>query len=110
MLLSKLLLVEDNQEAADLAMCLLQYGQPYVIVHRTTGEDALKTLQAETFDGILLDYSLPDMDGLQVCNIIREFNKAIPILLTTAYLSKVTEEAMREAGITGFIPKPWSQN
>jgi two-component system, OmpR family, response regulator ResD len=109
MKLSKLLLVEDNQDAADLIIGLLDHAG-HVIVHKTSGIEALQIAQAEYFDGMLLDYMLPDMEGLQLCRMIREFAPDVPIILTTAYVDKLTPEAMFEAGITGYVPKPLSQN
>lgn len=106
---SKLLLVEDNQEAADLIIGILKYAG-YEILHKMTALESLQAAQAEPFDGILLDYMLPDINGLQLCRLIRESFKEVPIILTSAYTNKVTDEDMRSAGITAFVPKPLSNN
>jgi two-component system, OmpR family, response regulator len=102
---SKLLLVEDNQEAADLIIAILEYAG-YEVVHKETALEGLKAAQSDYFDGILLDYMLPDIEGLQLCRLIRESLREVPIILTTAYVNKVTEEDMLAAGITAFVPKP----
>jgi CheY-like chemotaxis protein len=109
MKLSKLLLVEDNQEAADLIIAILQYAG-HEIIHKTTALEGLKAAQSMYFDGILLDYMLPDIEGLQLCRLIRESFKEVPIILTTAYMNKISDEDMRAAGITAFVPKPLSNN
>jgi len=109
MKLSRLLLVEDSQEAADLVIAILEYAQ-HVVVHKTTGAEALKALQSEAFDGILLDYMLPDMDGLEFCRIVRQARNQVPIILTTAYQDRLTPEMIGDAGVTAFVPKPISQN
>jgi CheY-like chemotaxis protein len=109
MKLSKLLLVEDNQEAADLIIAIVEHAG-YEIVHKTTALEGLKAAQSMYFDGILLDNMLPDIEGLQLCRLIRESFKEVPIILTTAYLNKITDEDMRAAGITAFVPKPLSNN
>ena len=106
---SKFLLVEDNRDAAAIAITILEYVQ-HVVVHKMTGEAAVQAAQTEFFDGILLDYLLPDMDGLEVCRQIRRFSKDVPIILTTAFIGNVTQETMDEAGVTAFVPKPLSQN
>jgi len=109
MKLSKLLLVEDNQGAADLMIGILQYAG-HTVIHKTTAIEGLQAAQAEFFDGILLDYMLPDMDGLHLCSMLRESFKEVPIILTTAYVDKMTQEEMTAAGVTAFVPKPISQN
>lgn len=109
MKLSKLLLVEDSQEAADLIIAILEHAG-HKVVHKVTGLEGFQAVQSEYFDGILLDYMLPDMEGLQLCSMIREMFKEVPIILTTAYVDKVTPEYMAFAGVTAFIPKPISQN
>jgi len=109
MKLSKLLLVEDNREAAYLAISILEYAQ-HIVVHKMTGAEAIEAVKTEYFDGVLLDYMLPDMDGLDVCRAIRQTHRELPVILTTAFVGKITEDTMAEAGITAFIPKPLSQN
>jgi two-component system OmpR family response regulator len=109
MKLAKLLLVEDSQEAADLIIKVLE-NAGHKVIHKTTALEGLQMAQSEPFDGILLDYMLPDMDGLQLCRMIRESFKEVPVILTSAYLNKVTGEEMVEAGITAFVPKPISEN
>jgi two-component system, OmpR family, response regulator len=109
MKLAKLLLVEDSQDAADLIIKVLE-NAGHKVIHKLTALEGLETAQAEPFDGILLDYMLPDMEGLQLCRMIRQSFKEVPIILTSAYLNKVTGEEMVEAGITAFVPKPISEN
>jgi CheY-like chemotaxis protein len=109
MKLSKLLLVEDNQGAADLIIGILEHAG-HTIIHKMTGLEGLQAAQAEFFDGILLDYMLPDMDGLQLCSMLRESFKEVPIILTTAYVDKLSPEDIAAAGLTAFVPKPISQN
>jgi two-component system OmpR family response regulator len=109
MKLAKLLLVEDSQDAADLIIRVLENGG-HKVTHKLTALEGLEAAQSEVFDGILLDYMLPDMEGLQLCRMIRQSFKEVPIILTSAYLNKVTGEDMVEAGITAFVPKPISEN
>ena len=63
--------------------------------------------QHNDYQIILLDWKLPDMDGLQIAREIRRsFGSEIPILLISAYDWTEFEEEAREAGISGFISKP----
>ena len=77
-----------------------------------SGESAMKRIvqrhrQHNDYQIILLDWKLPDMDGLQIAREIRRsFRSEIPILLISAYDWTEFEEEAREAGISGFISKP----
>ena len=77
-----------------------------------SGESAMKRIvqrhrQHNDYQIILLDWKLPDMDGLQIAREIRRsFGSEIPILLISAYDWTEFEEEAREAGISGFISKP----
>src|SRR5687767_7394013 len=105
MKLSKLLLVEDNPEAADLIITLLEYVG-HMVIHKATGKEGLQAAQSEPFDGILLDYMLPDMDGIALCRMIRSISQEIPVILTSAHGGDLTEEELFDAGVTAFVPKP----
>jgi two-component system, OmpR family, phosphate regulon response regulator PhoB len=109
MKLSKLLLVEDNQDAADLVITILEYAG-HKVIHKTTGQEGLEAAQSEQFDGILLDYMLPDMDGTELCRMLRKIQKEIPIILTSAHVNRITPDVIEEIGATTFVPKPISQN
>ena len=77
-----------------------------------SGESAMKRIvqrhrQHNDYQIILLDWKLPDMDGLQIAREIRRsFGSEIPILLISAYDWTEFEAEAREAGINGFISKP----
>lgn len=60
------------------------------------------------FDLVLLDWKLPDMDGIETCRQIRRIvGKQVPIMILTAYdMSDIEQEAI-EAGIDGFLQKPF---
>jgi len=109
MKLSKLLLVEDNPDAAELIISILEYAG-HKVVHKSTGQEGLQTAQAEHFDGILLDYMLPDIDGTEICRILRKTQREVPIILTSSHINKFTPDVIHEIGATTFVPKPISQN
>ena len=109
MKLSNLLLAEDDLEAAEILKALLE-REGHVVVHKTLGSEVLEAVKHEGFDGILLDYMLPDMDGMELCAILRQSMKATPIILTTSHINKITPEMALAGGFTAFIPKPWSAN
>src|SRR5258708_34082296 len=109
MKLSNLLLAEDDLEAAEILKALLE-REGHVVVHKTLGSEVLEAVKHEGFDGILLDYMLPDMDGMELCAILRQSMKATPIILTTSHINKITPEMALAGGFTAYIPNPWGAN
>jgi CheY-like chemotaxis protein len=107
MKLCKLLLVEDSEEAAQLLISVLEYAG-HKVVHKTLGLEGLKASSEKLFDGIFLDYMLPDINGLELCSMMRKSLKHTPIFLTTGYVDKITPLMMSEAGFTAALPKPCS--
>jgi len=75
------------------------------------GTKLLETLQRESFDILLTDISMPDMDGTQVAQIIRAgerpgINAHIPIIAMTAHAFAQDQERFLAAGINGYVSKP----
>ena len=75
-----------------------------------TAKEALDFLEGETPDVILLDINLPDMDGLQLCDRIREFNKASKIIgLTSTNESGIISSLLQRGG-NGYLLKNMERN
>ena len=66
--------------------------------------DAVKRATAEKFDLYLLDYHLPDGTGLELCLMLRAFDRDTPMLFATA-TSSITEAQVITAGAQGLIRK-----
>ena len=76
------------------------------VLNADTGAAALKSLP-EGVDLVLLDYNLPDSDGLSVLQKIKEFDANIPVVMLTAYApSHIVDEAMR-TGVYDIVGKPF---
>ncbi|WP_455616780.1 ATP-binding protein [Eisenbergiella sp.] len=106
------LLVEDNDLNAEIATELLQLWD--ISVRRA--ENGLRALELfrdseqEAFHVILMDIMMPQMNGLEAAAAIRSLPRpdarTIPIIAMTANAFQDDEKQAREAGMTGFIPKP----
>lgn len=104
-----ILVVEDNEFNQKLVMALLkQRGHTGVIAEN--GKDALDILEKETFDLVLMDVQMPEMDGLEATALIRERERDtgghIPIVAMTAHAIKGDQERFLSAGMDGYITKP----
>ena len=103
----KILLVEDNEMNLDLAIELLQDVGADVTIARN-GLEALNQVDSSTFDCVLMDIQMPEMDGLTATQKIRqnEQHKRLPILAMTAHAMKGEAEKSLAAGMNEHITKP----
>jgi len=71
------------------------------------GKEVLDIIKRESFDVILMDVQMPELDGIEATKIIRaDINPEIPIIAFTAYAMKGDRERMLEAGMTDYVSKP----
>jgi PAS domain S-box-containing protein len=103
------LLAEDNPVNQKLAVWLLQ-KQGHKVTVATTGREALEALGRQTFDLVLMDVQMPEVDGLEATRLIRARERGtgrrVPILAMTAYAMKGDRERCLEAGMDGYLAKP----
>ncbi len=104
----KVLFADDDEELCISVMqSLKEIGTEAKYV--TDGTQAIEMIKndPDEFDVILVDWRMPDMNGVEIARKIREYTTSdIPVILISAYdLAEIEEEA-RGAGINGFIPKP----
>jgi DNA-binding response OmpR family regulator len=101
----RLLLIEDDARLAEMIRDYL--GEAGFRVTRVEAGAAGLALQArETFDAIVLDLMLPDMDGLEVCRQVRR-RAATPILMLTARGDAMDRVVGLEMGADDYLPKPF---
>jgi len=103
----RLLVVEDDPTSLRLIASVLK--NDYTLVFATTGQDAL-ALAAEGPELILLDYHLPDIDGLRVCRRLSTdpLTAAIPVIFVTRNQDVELEVQCLDAGAMDFVTKPYS--
>ena len=102
----KLLLIEDDEQMADLLKRFLEENEMQVS-HVIRPSQALAILEIETFDLIILDLSLPEMDGLELCAKIRETSD-IHIIISSARSDLNDKLIGFENGADDYLPKPYS--
>lgn len=74
----------------------------------SSGEQALKYLENESYDVIFMDYVMPFMDGVETTRNIREMGVSTPVIALSSDDSEDTNKRFLEAGVTGFTSKPVS--
>ncbi|HEY5315044.1 MAG TPA: response regulator, partial [Pirellulales bacterium] len=104
-----LLLAEDNAINQRVAVRLLE-KRGHTVVVCNNGREALAALDRESFDAILLDVQMPELDGLETTAAIRERERVhgghLPIIAMTAHAMKGDREQCFEAGMDGYVTKP----
>ena len=105
--IKKILVVDDNQDSRELVVKVLK-NKGYLMIEAVDGEDALLKAESERPSLILMDLSLPKIDGYEVTRRLKgmEEYKEIPIVALTAHAMKGDKEKAFGAGCIGYIPKP----
>jgi len=104
-----ILVVEDEQRLARLLRRVLQEERQTVdLIH--DGATALELALGKTYDLILLDLMLPDLDGVQICKALRGENVMTPILMLTARGAVEDRVAGLNAGADDYLVKPFAMD
>jgi CheY-like chemotaxis protein len=103
------LVAEDNPVNQVLARRILERRGHEVIV-AGTGREAVDLVSRETFDVVLMDVQMPEMDGFEAARAIRaseaESGKHLPIVAMTAHAMKGDRERCLDAGMDNYVAKP----
>ena len=106
-----ILLAEDNRVNQTLAIRLLE-KRGHTVVLAETGRAALEAVKKQTFDLVLMDVQMPEMDGLEATMAIRQREKSsgkhLPIIAMTANAMMGDKERCLHSGMDGYVAKPLS--
>jgi two-component system invasion response regulator UvrY len=104
--LVRILVVDDNPSVRNYLRVLLEQRSTWqVCAEARTGKEALQRVEKNRPDMILLDFQMPDLNGLDVARQICSLFPEIPILMVTIHLSKQLAEEARRVGIRGACAK-----
>ena len=103
--MADILLIDDDEELADL---LVEYAERFsmLITASQSPVKGLEILRRQTFDAVILDVMLPEMDGFETCRQIRQFSD-IPIIMLTARGDVTDRIVGLEIGADDYLPKPF---
>lgn len=102
-----ILIIEDNADNMALAEEILEDAE-FITVQARRAEDGIERLQQGGIDLVLMDMSLPDMDGLEATRIIKadQTLETIPVIGLSAHAMSADREAALEAGCDDYLTKP----
>ena len=108
---NSILIVEDNPDNMKLISWVLE-DEGYGFVGVTTAEEAIEKIETSSFDLILMDISLPGMDGKDATRKIRKKPglENLPIIAITAHAVKGESEEIMASGVTALTTKPINED
>ena len=103
----KVLLVDDDDTLLEILAEQLQLDEEFTIVAVGTGTKALELARVDYFDAILLGVGLSDMDGREVCSLMRLNGVTSPIIMLSSKDSDADTNLGIDSGANDFITKPF---
>lgn len=105
---SRILIVEDEAKLREV-LCDYFCSKGDLPVAASNGTDALKLIDENTFDAVLLDIMMPELDGLSVCRAVRKTND-VPIIFLTALSDEEDKLLGYASGADDYVTKPFSMS
>lgn len=108
MTVPQILVVDDEDLLRELVQACLEDFVGWETMTAASGEECLQIAQTKSFDAILLDMSMPGMDGFEVYERLQSNPKtqAIPVILVTAKVLPSDRDRFEKMGVAGVISKP----
>lgn len=105
--MNQLLFVDDDQDLIHLAKIYFSRYNDVQVTWAYNGIDALKLIKSTSYDAIVLDIKLPDLDGYEVCEMSRNYTSA-PIIMLSNYTDFESRILGLNKGADDYICKPFS--
>jgi two-component system, OmpR family, response regulator MprA len=102
------ILVVDDEPAVQNALSRALALERYEVAQATDGREALERLDGAPYDVVILDISMPHVDGLEVCRRLRETGNRTPVLMLTAREEVDDRVAGLDAGADDYLVKPFA--
>lgn len=105
----QILIVDDEEDIRDVVRVSLEEFAGWQAIAAISGLEALQIAKTEALDAILMDISMPDMDGFQLCKELQTDPKTqnIPVIVLTAKVLPSDRQRFAELNVAGMITKPF---
>lgn len=104
--MKNILLVEDDPEITKLLKLHFD-SQGYVLISCHSGEEAIQKIAGDAFNLIILDITLPGINGMELCKIFRDSDVNIPIMMLTSRGEESDKVLALELGADDYVTKPF---
>jgi CheY-like chemotaxis protein len=110
MLRKRILIVDDEERIREVVRACLEDLGGWETILAESGEEGLLKAESETIDAILLDVSMPDLDGFTFFQRLQDnrTTRAIPVILLTAKVLNSDRDRFSQMGVAGVINKPFN--
>ena len=103
----KILIVDDDDDLREALAEQLMVVEEFDVFEAETGQRGLERAKTESHDLVILDVGLPDMDGREVCRLMRRQGVKCPILILTGHASDADTILGLDAGANDYVAKPF---
>ena len=103
----KLLLVDDDADLRDALAEQLMLMEDFDVFEAETGHAGIDRAKSEMHDLVILDVGLPDMDGREVCRLMRRQGVKCPVIMLTGHSSDSDQILGLDAGANDYVAKPF---
>ncbi|MEP0842001.1 MAG: response regulator [Phycisphaerae bacterium] len=104
----KILLVDDSRTIRNIQKIVLGQLGHSDVVEAADGVEALAQIAAQRPDLVLIDWNMPNMDGITLVRKIRESDKKLPLIMCTTEAEKSRVIEAIKAGVNGYLVKPFA--
>lgn len=105
----KVLLVDDEQDYLDI-MAERMEARGMGVTTTTSAEEALRIVQTESYDAVIMDFLMPEMDGFKALKLFKESRPELEIILLTANVGEEERIEARRLGALDILEKPADLN
>lgn len=103
----KILLVDDDADLREALAEQLVLTEEFDVFEAETGAEGLRRTRGEAFDLVILDVGLDDMDGRELCRLMRKQGLKCPVLMLTGHVSDADTILGLDAGANDYVAKPF---
>ena len=103
------LVIDDEQVICDACQLVLS-EQGHAVTLTNTGADGLAAIRQGTYDVVLLDMKLPDMDGMEILKAVQEEKRRLCIIVMTGYSSISNAVQAIKKGASEYLAKPFTDD
>jgi two-component system, cell cycle sensor histidine kinase and response regulator CckA len=100
-------LVVDDEEVVRAQLRRLLEGRGYAVIEASSGTGGLVAIQSKSPDVVILDVSMPDLDGPEVLLRMRDAGETVPVVLSSGFLEASLDRQAPGPAFQAFLPKPY---
>ena len=104
----KVIIVDDNKPCREIIKKIIEGNSTIKVIEATNGKQALNLLQNNPFDLLITDVRMPEMNGIELIDKLRERGSSIPIIVFSGVLNHDNREYLNAQKAVQIIEKPFS--